>query len=147
MDEIDKLGDPENKTRGAQVQYALLHIIDFTNNKEFQDVFLSEFTHDFSNIWWIFGMNDDSWIDPALRSRLDIVAIEGYKNHEKVVIITKFMIPEILKDIGLPEGSITITEHACDCLIMLFMREDTRRRFKTVKTRTPSNHLPNSHDL
>jgi ATP-dependent Lon protease len=119
LDEIDKLGNPNDKTRGSQVQYALLHIVDYTNNKEFQDLYLSEFTHDFSNIWWILGMNDDTWIDPILRSRLDIIEVKPYKNKEKVEIVTKFMIPEILKDIGLNKETVKITEHACDCLIML----------------------------
>ena len=119
LDEIDKLGNPEDKSRGSQVQYALLHIVDYTNNKEFQDVYLNEFTHDFSNIWWIFGMNDDSWLDSILRSRLDIITVEGYKTHEKIDIITKFMVPEILKDIGLEKESVSITKHACECLIML----------------------------
>jgi ATP-dependent Lon protease len=64
-------------------------------------------------------MNDDSWLDSILKSRLDIVTVEGYKNAEKVEIIDKFMIPEILKDIGLADDSVSITEHACDCLIML----------------------------
>ncbi len=119
LDEIDKLGGQNGGSRGAQVQYALLHILDYTNNKEFQDLYLNEFTHDFSNIWWILGMNDDTWIDPILRSRLDIITVKPYKNKEKVEIISRFMIPEILQDIGLKERSVEISEHACDCLIML----------------------------
>nr|QBK85619.1 MAG: ATP-dependent Lon protease [Marseillevirus LCMAC101] len=133
LDEIDKLGNPLDKCRGSQVQYALLHIVDYTNNKEFQDVFLNEFTHDFSNIWWIFGMNDDSWLDSILRSRLDIVTIEKYKNNEKVTIVREFMIPEIIKDIGLPDESVSITDHACNCLIMLLsekMRDGDLRPLK-----------------
>ncbi len=119
LDEIDKLGGQNGGSRGAQVQYALLHILDYTNNKEFQDLYLNEFTHDFSNIWWILGMNDDTWIDPILRSRLDIITVKPYKNKEKVEIISRFMIPEILRDIGLKEESVEISKHACDCLIML----------------------------
>jgi ATP-dependent Lon protease len=133
LDEIDKLGGPDKSSRGAQVQYALLHIVDYTNNKEFQDLHLSEFTHDFSNIWWILGMNDDTWIDPILRSRLDIITIEPYKNKEKVKIITDFMIPEILKDIGLAEGSVKISDHACDCLIMLLSEQMNKGDLRPMK--------------
>lgn len=133
LDEIDKLADCENKGRGLQVQYALLHIVDYTNNKEFQDVFLNEFTHDFSNIWWIFGMNDDSWIDPALKSRLDIITIEKYKREEIMEIIKSFMIPDIIKDIGLPKDSISITEQGCNSLLLLLNEKIKEGDLRPIK--------------
>jgi Holliday junction resolvasome RuvABC ATP-dependent DNA helicase subunit len=106
LDEIDKLGTTE---RGIEVQHALLHVLDPTQNKEFQDAFLCEFHHDIGKIWFIPTMNDDSKIDPALRDRLDIIDIPPYNREEMVEIIKLHTLPEALIDKGIEPNCITIT--------------------------------------
>jgi len=61
FDEIDKLGETAG---GFEVQSALLHITDPSQNMEFKDDFLSEFPHDISKILFLFAMNDDSLLPP-----------------------------------------------------------------------------------
>lgn len=113
FDEIDKLG---TTPQGKEIQYALLHITDYTQNKEFQDLFLSEFHHDLSNIWFIFGMNTAEWLDPALADRLDITRLDSYSSAESDYIIKHHFLPEAVANAGMPPGIVTIGDKACDRL-------------------------------
>jgi len=113
FDEIDKLG---NSVRGREIQYALLHITDYVQNKEFHDLFLSEFTHDLSNIWFMFAMNNHDWLDPALKDRLDIVKVEKYSKNDINAIITKHFLPDAISNAGLKEGDITISKCGCNAI-------------------------------
>lgn len=116
IDEIDKLGETE---RGKQVQYALLHITDYTQNKEFRDNYLSEIPHDLSRIWWIFTMNHADWMDPTLRDRLPILNVSGYNQKEKIEIITKYVLPTELKNVGIDSKDVTFTEEGVNRLMHL----------------------------
>ena len=113
FDEIDKLSSTE---RGRAVQYALLHITDYVQNKEFQDMYLSDFSHDISNVWFMFSLNDSSQMDRTLLDRIDIVTISDYTKREKIAIIQKHLIKNILQDVGLGSNDITIDENACNTL-------------------------------
>ena len=110
FDEIDKLG---NTPRGKDVEYALLHITDYTTNSEFQDAHLNEFTHDLSGVWFMFSMNDDKHLDPALRDRLDIINVEKYSTDDIVKIIQLHVLPRALIDVGLKKDDCEISDAAC----------------------------------
>lgn len=114
LDEFDKLGSTD---KGIEVQNALLHVLDPSQNKEFQDSFLNEFPHDISNVWFIPAMNDDTIILPALRDRLDIIEIPAYSRDEMVQIIKLHTLPEAVADKGMPSGSITITDEGARQLL------------------------------
>ena len=114
FDELDKL----SVSNGAQeVQNALLHITDYTQNSEFQDAYLSEFSHDISRIWFIFALNDDRQIDPILRDRLSFVHVPGYTRKDLTVIITKHLLPKALENCGLGSEDVKITQEGCERLI------------------------------
>jgi ATP-dependent Lon protease len=114
LDEIDKLSE---SAKGLETQFALLHILDPSCNKAFQDAYLNEFDHDISNIWFIPAMNDDTKLDPALRDRLNIVEIPSYTKEELVQIIQLHTLPEMVADKGLEPKSVTITPEACRALL------------------------------
>lgn len=120
LDEIDKLGATEH---GIAVQHALLHVLDPSQHKEFQDTFLSEFPHDISNIWFIPAMNDDSKLDPALKDRLDIVEVPPYTREDMVQIIKKHTLPETLIDKGIKPEDVTISDDAARALLNSLGRE------------------------
>lgn len=120
LDEIDKLGTTE---KGREVQYALLHILDRTQNKEFQDLFLNEYHHDISKIWFIAAMNDDSTLDPALKDRLHIIKLPTYTHQEMIEIIKRHTFPETLVDKGILPTEISITDEATSTLIKRFHSE------------------------
>jgi len=113
LDEIDKLtGD-----KGKEVQHALLHIIDYTQNDEFTDSYLREFPHDLSKIWFIVAMNDDKTLDPAIKDRLTIIPVKSYTYTEKVEIVQNFMLPKSLTNVGLSVKDVTIDAIACGTII------------------------------
>jgi len=116
FDEIDKLSSSE---RGKTIQNALLHITDYTQNKEFQDSYLYEFPHDLSQIWFMFAMNDRKGIDPVLQDRLDIIRLEKYNQREKSVILQRYILPAVLQDIGFDSEAITMSEQACNTVLSL----------------------------
>ena len=116
LDEIDKLGDTRE---GQAVQNALLHITDYTQNKEFRDNFLSEFPHDISKLCFIYGMNDRSKIDPILRDRLSILEVEPYSMAEIKIIIKDYLFPRALAGIGILSSQCSIDESGCDAIITL----------------------------
>lgn len=114
LDEIDKLSNTE---RGTEVQHALLHLLDQTQNKEFNDAYLDEFPHDISRIWFIATLNDDHHISQPLKDRLDILDVPSYSKEEIVNIIVKYVLPQAVKDCGLMKNDVSISESACFYLI------------------------------
>lgn len=116
LDEVDKLGDTD---KGIEVQNSLLHVLDPSQNKKFQDLFLDEFDHDISRVWFILSMNDDVLLNPALKDRLDIIEIQEYTVEETIEIIRKFTLPRSLEDKGIKKDLIDITPEACRKLLSL----------------------------
>lgn len=113
FDEVDKLGVSQ---RGLEVQYALLHVTDFTQNQTFCDMFLSEFSHDVSAIFYIFGINKRDMIDPVLRDRLYIIEIPPYTRDEMIQIATRHLLPAALTEVGMAPNSVTISKEGYNTL-------------------------------
>lgn len=130
LDEFDKLASTD---RGIEVQNSLLHVLDPSQNKEFQDAFLNEFPHDISNIWFIPAMNDDANISSALRDRLDIIEIPSYTRDDMVQIIKLHTLPEAILDKGIPEGTITITDDAARHLLFKLGDQIDNSGMRTVE--------------
>lgn len=116
LDEIDKL---VSERGGFDVQSSLLHVLDYTQNKEFKDAYLREFVHDISNVWFIVTMNDDSELDSALKDRLDIIEVPSYTQAELKEIIKRHTLPDALSSIGLTNEQIIFTEEAYDRLLQI----------------------------
>jgi ATP-dependent Lon protease len=116
FDEIDKLSGH----KGKQVQHALLHITDFTQNKEFQDLYINEFSHDLSNLWFIFAMNESNDLDSALLDRMNILDIHPYSVNEKKIIVEDFVLPKTLKEIGMKSSDIIMKNEAIEYFVKSF---------------------------
>ena len=113
FDELDKTN---NTSRGVEIQHALLHILDHTQNNEFQDSYLSEIPHDLSNVWFMVAFNDDTF-DPALRDRLDIIEIPAYTRSERATIAIDYVMPHMLKELGLGPQDVTLPLDAAKTLV------------------------------
>lgn len=110
FDEFEKISD--NK----QILAALLHITDFQQNHEFVDNYLSDLKIDLSSLWFIYSMNMFP-VDSALRDRLYIIELDGYNVDEKVNILRNFVLPKLLKNIGLDKFAVQINEDITKSLI------------------------------
>lgn len=97
FDEIDKL----RGSRCEAVQDALLHITDYSHNHSFQDVFISEFNHDLSGLWFFYAMNDTNGINSILLDRMSIMTVRSYTYSEIDRIVTGYVLPKALKNVGM----------------------------------------------
>lgn len=120
LDEIDKIG---NTDKGLQVQHALLHLLDQTQNTQFNDDYLDEFPHDISRIWFIATLNDDHSLSQPLKDRLDIIEVPAYSKEEMVTIISKHILPQANYDCGLKNKDIIISESASYYLISILLSD------------------------
>jgi len=114
FDEVDKLGDTP---QGKVAQHALLHVSDPSDNKDFQDNYLKNFSHDLSKILFIYCMNDDECLDSALKDRLDIIYVDEYNNYEKLQIFKNYMLPKALENIGMNKDDVIIKDSAIKKLL------------------------------
>src|SRR5581483_1950365 len=111
FDEIDKLGATD---KGRAVQYALLHITDYTQNYNFRDDFIPEIPIDLSKIWFMFSMNDDTHLDRTLRDRIHVITVSDYNFSDMRIIVTNYLIPKITKCY---DSGITLSDEAVNFII------------------------------
>ncbi len=88
LDEIDKINNYD-------VINVLIHILDKTQNKQFNDMYMPEINIDLSKILFITTLNDISSINKILLDRLDIIHIKGYTLEEKIKISKQFLAKNI----------------------------------------------------
>ena len=110
MDEFEKIAD--NKA----ITSCLLHIVDPQQNHEFRDSYLRELKIDLSHLWFIYSMNGEP-TDSALNDRLYKIEVPGYSKKEKMEIITKYSLKKIIKNSGLEENSVILSEKIADYFV------------------------------
>lgn len=128
LDEVDKLGQTRG---GTELQNALLHLLDPTQNVHFTDGFLNEFTHDISQMWIIIAMNDANNLSTALRDRLQIIKIPAYNAQEKHDIVLDYTFNECLHQVGFNNGDVSIDSEAIKTLISLI--DDKKSGMRKIK--------------
>jgi ATP-dependent Lon protease len=118
IDEIDKVG---NSFQGDPAS-ALLEVLDPEQNKDFLDHYL-DVRFDLSNILFVTTANQLDTIPPALLDRMEILKLSGYILQEKIEIAKRFLIPNQLKEHGLKEANLKITDDALSYIIDRYARE------------------------
>ena len=118
LDEIDKMG---NDFRGDPAS-ALLEILDPAQNNSFRDHYL-DLPFDLSKVFFIATANQLQPIPHPLRDRMEIIQLSGYSDAEKLNIAKQYLIPRQIKENGLSEDQITITDDAINLLTARYTRE------------------------
>jgi ATP-dependent Lon protease len=113
MDELDKISEL-NKN---EISGVLMHIIDASQNTTFQDSYFHGIDIDLSKTIFIFSFNDKSLINRVLLDRMTIIDMNGYLMEDKIKIVKKYSLPNIINNVGLKEDSIQITDEAIQYLI------------------------------
>ncbi len=118
MDEVDKVGMDFRGDPSA----ALLEVLDPEQNNSFSDHYLGV-PFDLSEVMFITTANLIDPILSALRDRMEIIEIPGYTEEEKVGIAQRYLIPRQLKEHGITEEHIRITEPALRQVVSHYTRE------------------------
>ncbi len=117
LDEIDKMGMDH---RGDPAS-ALLEVLDPEQNNSFNDHYL-EVDYDLSDVMFICTSNSLNIPGPLL-DRMEVIRIPGYTEDEKLNIALRYLKPKAMKNNGLKEDELTITEDAIRDLIRYYTRE------------------------
>src|SRR5262250_2279688 len=117
LDEVDKMGmdfrgDPSS---------ALLEVLDPEQNNTFTDHYV-EVEYDLSDVMFVATSNSLN-IPPALLDRMEVIRLSGYTENEKIAIAKQYLVPKQMKNNGIKENELSITESAIRDIIRYFTRE------------------------
>lgn len=118
LDEIDKMASDYRGDPAA----AMLEVLDPEQNSNFSDNYLEE-PYDLSQVMFITTANSLEDIPGPLRDRMEIIELSSYTEYEKFNIAFKHLLPKELKNHGLTDKQLQISESAMLKIIQGYTRE------------------------
>jgi ATP-dependent Lon protease len=129
FDELDKIS---NTSRGQEITNLLVHLTDPAQNSEFTDKYFYNLKLDLSKVTFIFSYNDPSLVDPVLRDRITQVETKYLLLNQKIFIAQNYLLPAILKDVGLKSDSIKFGDNLISKIVSKFTLEGGVRKLKSI---------------
>jgi ATP-dependent Lon protease len=117
LDEVDKMGQD---FRGDPAS-ALLEVLDPEQNDKFVDHYV-EVEYDLSDVMFVATANTMN-IPAPLLDRMEVIRLSGYTEDEKINIAMRYLVPKQIKNNGLKDGEIAISESAIRDIVRYYTRE------------------------
>ena len=127
FDELDKVSTTQH---GHEIIGILDHLTDSTQNNEFTDRYFAGVKFDLSKALIVFTYNNRNNINPILLDRITEINFKSLTKHDKLIINDKFMLPNILKNVGFKSYDITFDKAALEYLIDTYTCEAGVRKLK-----------------
>lgn len=127
IDELDKVSKTEH---GKEIIGILTHLTDPSQNEHFNDKYFSGIPIDLSRAIFVFSYNDSSLIDPILRDRITEIRLSPIYNHEKIIIVRKYIFNEIFNNLGWSNDAINISDDVIEFIIDSYTFESGVRKLK-----------------
>lgn len=127
LDEVDKMG---RDFRGDPAA-ALLEILDPAQNHTFRDHYL-DLPFDLSKVFFITTANTLDTISQPLLDRMEVIRLQGYSEREKAEIARRYLWPRRLKEAGILDSEVALTDEVLNLIISRYTREAGVRQLEQM---------------
>ena len=128
IDELDKISNTEH---GREIIGILTHLVDYTQNKSFQDKYFTGIDIDLSKVLFIFSYNDPALIDRILLDRIHRVKFNHLTLEDKLIISKKYILPELEEKLNL-QNNVVINDDVLTYIIDNYTNESGVRKLKEI---------------
>lgn len=105
LDEIDRIAEESRST----IMGVLIELLDPEQNAAFTDHFV-DYPFDLSEVLFIATANNTGNISTAVLDRLEPMMMPSYTDEEKTTIGRDYVLPKMMEEAGLPDGSLEIRQ-------------------------------------
>lgn len=128
IDELDKVSKTEH---GKEIIGILTHLVDSTQNTNFQDKYFSNIDLDLSKALFIFSYNDVELIDKILLDRIHRIKFDTLMLDDKLIIVKDYLLPELYTKFRLNDVVI-FQDDEIKFIIEYYTNESGVRKLKEV---------------
>jgi len=129
FDELDKIS---RTPKGEEITNILVHLTDPAQNSHFRDKYFHGIDIDLSRATIIFSFNNISNVNPILLDRITTIETKYLMKPQKIHIAQNYLMPVILKETGLKNDDIKISNKNISKLVERYTREGGVRKLKSI---------------